>query len=285
MKIVYKAASGEGIDFSEGLIRAVSISGICPEKSVGIEENGISGGTVTSECRKVRRIKLKAAICGSFECARDRLASVLGLSGCGQLEIRGTDGVKSIGCYSESVSADIEDGTNYAEIVFLCPNPFFENTGGADVYVQLCGSSGKWEFDDWELSEENETELSGILSGNSAFVPNNGGFSAGCIITAQVISDVSEIRAVNAQTKEFVGVRGSFSVGDIVIFRCIDGEKGIFLSSINDNSKLEDITHRIIWGSEFFKIAPGGARVYIKTDTGGMKITAHIGLKEYSEGF
>ncbi|MGN0553407.1 MAG: hypothetical protein ACI4I1_08485 [Oscillospiraceae bacterium] len=285
MKIVYTAASGESIDFSEGLIRAVSIGGICPERSVSVEENGVMGGTVTSERSGVRRIKLKAAVCGDFGRSQEKIASVMGLSGIGQLEIQSMDGSKGIGCYSESVSADIEGGTNYAEIVFLCPNPFFENTSGADVYVQISGSSGKWEFDDWELSEENEMELSEILSGNSAFVPNNGGFEAGCVITAEVISDVSEIRAVNAQTKEFVGVRGSFSAGDIVIFRCIDGEKGIFLSSKSDNSKLEDITHSIIWGSEFFKIAPGGARVYIKTDTGGMKITAHIGLKEYSEGF
>lgn len=285
MKIVYKAASGESIDFSEGLIRAVAISGICPERNIGVEENVAAGGVVTSERRGVRRIKLKAAVCGDFERSRDRIASVMGLSGSGWLEIHGTDGIKGIGCYSESVSADIEDGTNYAEIVFLCPNPFFENTSGSDVYVQLCGSSGKWKFDDWELTEENETELSEILSGNSAFVPNNGGFSAGCVITVEVLSEVSEIRAVNAQTKEFVGVRGSFSAGDIVIFRCIDGEKGILLSSRSDNSKLEDITHRIIWGSEFFKIAPGGERVYIRTDRSGMKITAHIGLKEYSEGF
>lgn len=285
MRIVYTAASGESIDFSRGVIRAVSVSGIFPERSIGVEENGTAGGSVISERRGVRKIKLRAAICGDIGRSQAVLSGVLGFSGMGKLAF--SDGEKSvgIGCYAEGISAESSVGTDIAEISFLCPNPFFERSGGSDVYVQICGSSGKWEFDDWEISEENETELSEILSGNSAFVPNNGGFDAGCVITAEVLSSVSEIRAVNAGTKEFVGVKGSFSAGDIVIFRCIDGEKGIYLSSTQDNAKLEDITHRIIWGSSFFKIAPNGTRVYISTDTVGMNITAHISLKEYSEGF
>ena len=107
----------------------------------------------------------------------------------------------------------------------------------------------------------------------------------GCIITAEVLDEVSEIRAVNAGTKEFIGVKGDFSAGDVVIFRCIDGEKGIFLSSIRESAKLEDITHRIIWGSGFWKVAPNGTRVYIRTDKAEENISAHISLKEYSEGF
>lgn len=284
MRIVYTAASGDSIDFSQGLIRAVAVSGIFPERSVGFEENGTVGGSVISERRGVRKIKLRAVICGDIGRSQTVISEIIGFSGMGKLEL--SDGEKSvgIGCYAEGVSAESTDGTNYAELSFLCPNPFFEKGGGSEVYVQLCGSSGKWEFDDWELSEGNETELSEILSGNSAFVPNDGGFDAGCVITAEVLSSVTEIRAVNAGTKEFIGVKGDFSAGDIVIFRCIDGEKGIFLSSRQDNAKLEDITHRIIWGSGFFKIAPNGTRIYIVTDTVGMNVTAHINLKEYTEG-
>lgn len=285
MKIVYTAASGESIDFSRGLVRAVSVSGIFPERDINVEENGTVGGSVVSERRGVRKIKLRAVICGDIGGSQEVLSEILGFSGMGKLTFESGGKNAGIGCYTEGVSAETSDGTNYAEMIFLCPNPFFERGGGSEVYVQLCGSSGKWEFDDWELSEGNETELSEILSGNSAFVPNDGGFDTGCVITAEVLSSVSEIRAVNAGTKEFIGVRGSFKAGDIVIFRCIDGEKGIYLSSREDNAKQEDITHRIIWGSTFFKIAPNGTRVFISTDTVGMNITAHIGLKEYSEGF
>lgn len=285
MRIVYTAASGESLDLSRGLIRAVSVSGIFPERSIEVEENGTVGGSVISERRGVRKIKLRAVICGDIGNSHTVISEIFGFSGMGKLTF--SDGEKSvgIGCYAEGISAESTGGTNYAEISFLCPNPFFEKSGGSEVYVQLCGSSGVWEFDDWELSEGDETELSVILSGNSAFVPNDGGFEAGCIITAEVLSAVTEIRAVNAGTKEFIGVKGNFSAGDIVIFRCIDGEKGIFLSDVRDNAKTEDITHRIIWGSSFFKIAPNGTRVYISTDAVGMNLTAHINLKEYSEGF
>lgn len=285
MRIVYTAASGESIDLSRGLIRAVSVSGIFPEKSIDIEESGTVGGSFVSERRGVRKIKLRTVICGDIGRSHTVISEIFGFSGMGRLTF--SDGGKSIGigCYSEGVSAESTDGTNYAEMSFLCPDPFFEKGGGSEVFVQLCGSSGVWEFDDWELSEGDATELSAILSGNSAFVPNDGGFETGCIITAEVLSDVSEIRAVNVGTKEFIGVKGNFAVGDIVIFRCIDGKKGIFLSSVQDNAKLEDITHRIIWGSGFFKIAPNGTRIRMLTDAVGMNISAHISLKEYSEGF
>ena len=285
MRIVYTAASGESIDLSQGLIRAVSVSGIFPERSIDIEESGTVGGSFVSERRGVRRIKLRTVICGDIGRSQEIISEIFGFSGMGKLTF--SDGGKSIGigCYSEGVSAESTDGTNYAEMSFLCPNPFFERSGGSEVFVQLCGSSGIWEFDDRELSEGDETELSVILSGNSAFVPNDGGFEAGCIITAEVLSDVSEIRAVNVGTKEFIGVKGDFSAGDIVIFRCIDGEKGIFLSSVRDNAKAEDITHRIIWGSSFFKIAPNGTRIRILTDAVGINISAYISLKEFSEGF
>lgn len=285
MRIVYTAASGESIDLSRGLIRAVSVSGIFPERSIDFEESGTVGGSFVSERRGVRKIKLRTVICGDIGRSHTVISGIFGFSGMGKLTF--SDGEKSIGigCYSEGVSAESTDGTNYAEMSFLCPNPFFEKSGGSGVFVQLCGSSGVWEFDDWELSEGDETELSVILLGNSAFVPNDSGFEAGCIITAEVLSAVSEIRAVNAGTKEFIGVKGDFSAGDIVIFRCIDGEKGIFLSSVRDNAKSEDITHRIIWGSGFFKIAPNGTRIRVLTDTVGMNISAHISLKEFSEGF
>lgn len=285
MRIVFTAASGERLDFSDGLIRAVSVSGIFPERELNTEENGTSGGSVISERRGARRIKLRAAICGEVMRSQAVLSGVLGFSGMGRLTFSEGEKSAEIGCYVKSVLSEVADGTNFAEISFFCPEPFFESGGGSEVFVQLCGTAGKWEFDDWELSEENETELSEILTGNSAFVPNSSGFDAGCIITAEVLSNVSEIRAVNAGTKEFIGVGGEFSAGDIVIFRCIDGKKGIYLSSIRDIAKLEDITHRIIWGSSFFKIAPNGTRVYIRTDTVGMDISAHISLKEYSEGF
>lgn len=285
MRIVYTAASGESIDFSRGLIRAVSVSGIFPERSLGTEENGTFGGSIISERRGIRKIKLSAVLCGDIVGLQAVLSEVIGFSGMGRLEFSEGEKSAGIGCYAEGVSAEASDEVNYAEMSFLCPNPFFEKEVGSEVFVQLCGTAGKWEFDDWELSEENETELSEILSGNSAYVPNDGGFDAGCIITAEVLSSVSEIRAINAGTKEFIGVKGSFSAGDVVIFRCIDGEKGIFLSSKHDEAKMEDITHRIIWGSAFFKIAPNGTRVSVRTDTSGTDVTAHIVLKEYSEGF
>lgn len=285
MRVVFTAASGEDLDLSRGLIRAVSVGGIFPERELNVEENGTDGASVVSERRSSRKIKLRAAICGDIGRSQEVLSSVFGFSGMGRLTFIVGEKDIGIGCYVNKVSVEAADGTSFAEIDFFCPNPFFERGGGTEIDVLICGQTGKWEFDDWELYEEELTELSEIFSGSSALVPNNGGFDAGCIVTAEVLGAVSEIRAINVGTKEFIGVKGDFSAGDIVIFRCIDGEKGIFLSSVHDSSKLEDITHRIIWGSSFFKIAPNGTRVRVVTDRVGMNVTANISLKEYSEGF
>lgn len=281
MKIVYSSASGDKIDFSSGDVRAVAISGICPEKEITIHE----GSDEISESRGTRSIKLRTVICGDFEKNQSMLIGITSISGLGRLEISGSGGKLGIDCCVKSVEADIISGTNYADIVFICPNPYFENTGSSDVYVQICGSTGKWKFDDWEISENEETELSEILIGNSAYVPNSGSFNAGCIITVEMLGDASEVTVINASTKKFVGVRGDFSVGDIIIFRCIDGEKGIYLSSVYNEGKMENITHRIVWGSEFFKVAQGGVRVSVNTSPIAMRASAYITLKEYSEGF
>ena len=133
MRIVYTAASGESLDLSRGLIRAVSVSGIFPERSIEVEENGTVGGSVISERRGVRKIKLRAVICGDIGNSHTVISEIFGFSGMGKLTF--SDGEKSvgIGCYAEGISVESTDGTNYAEISFLCPNPFFEKSGGSEV--------------------------------------------------------------------------------------------------------------------------------------------------------
>ena len=66
MRIVYTAASGKSIDLSRGLIRAVSVSGIFPERTLNVEENGTAGGSVISERRGTRNITVRAALCGDI---------------------------------------------------------------------------------------------------------------------------------------------------------------------------------------------------------------------------
>lgn len=280
MRIVYRAKAGAAIDFSAGLVRATGIKGICPESEIVIRDGSV-GGTVISERSGVRNIVVNTVICGDFERSHRFITEVLGISGGGRLEIHSLDSILSIECYVKSVSSSVANGTNVAAIEFVCPNPNFEqeNTGYSDTCVQICGNFGVWEFDGWELTEENGVELSSIFTGSSAFVPNDNSFDSGCVITVELQSVFSYVSAVNAKTKEFVGVKGDFVSGDIIVFRCIDGEKGVFLSNVGDTRKYENITHRIIWGSSFFKIPPSGARVLIRTNTDNKFITANIRLR------
>lgn len=284
IRVVYVNSDGTELDMSCGSIRAVNAGGILPYRSVYIDESGIfDGGAIVSERCGTRRIKLRLALCGGFSEAEGRLSEIFGRGGEGKLYFyRGGSG-RCIGCFAENISSENSGGTDYAEVSLLCPYPFFESI--SDRTFHICGTENMTEFDGWELTDENETELSSIKSGNSVFAENRGGYETGCVIAVEVLRTVSGLRAVNADTKEFIGVRGSFSPGDIVYFRTEDGDKGIFLSSRYDASKNVDITSRIVWGSSFFKIATGGSRIYITSDVGTDGLSAQVVFTERSEGF
>lgn len=284
IRVVYVNSDGTELDMSCGSIRAVSAGGILPYRSVYIDESGIfDGGSIVSERCGTRRIKLRLALCGGFSEAEGRLSEIFGRGGEGALYFYRSGVGRRIGCFAEDISSENIGGTDFAEVSLLCPYPFFESI--EERSFQICGTENLTEFDDWELTEENETELSALKAGNSVFAENNGGYEAGCVIAVEVLRSVSGLRAVNADTKEFIGVRGSFAPGDIVYFRTGDGDKGIFLSAKYDLSKNEDITSRIVWGSSFFKIAPGGSRIYIVSDGGTDGLSAQVTFTERSEGF
>lgn len=284
IKVVYENSAGAELDMSCGSIRAVSADGILPYRSVYIDESGVfDGGAIVSERCGTRRIKLRLALCGGSSEAERQLSEIFGRGGEGKLYFyRGGSG-RCIGCFAENISSENSGGTDLAEVSLLCPYPFFESV--SDRTFQICGTENMIEFEGWELTEENETELSSIKSGNSVFAENSGGYETGCVIAAEIMRTLSGLRVVNADTKEFIGVRGTFSPGDIVYFRTEDGDKGIFLSSRYDTSKNEDITSRIVWGSSFFKIAPGGSRVYITSEAGTDGLSAQVVFTERSEGF
>jgi hypothetical protein len=286
MRIVYESPDGEEFDLSGGEMRAVSVDGILPYRSISIDESGIyDGGEVVSERCGTREITVKTALCGGFVSAQKKLSGIFGKSGegtFGRLYFYTGDDGKSIRCIPEKVSATAESGIVYATITFICPYPFFESIESRTFHI--CGAEDLLEFDDWELTEENGTELSQIKTGNSVFAENDGGYGAGCVITVEFTGKTGDFRVYNADTKEFVGVKGSFGAGDIVYIDTEDGEKGITLSSIYDLSMSEDITFRIEWGSEFFEIASGGSRVYITSADGTDNINADVTFTERSEG-
>lgn len=283
IRVVYVNSDGAELDMSCGSIRAVSADGILPYRSVYIDESGVfDGGAIVSERCGTRRIKLRLALCGGASEAEARLSEIFGRGGEGKLYFyRGGTG-RRIGCFAENISTEKSGGTDYVVVSLLCPYPFFESV--YERSFQICGTENMTEFDDWELTERDETELSSIKTGNSVFAENGGGYEAGCVISVEVMRAVSGLRVVNADTKEFIGVRGSFSQGDIVCFCTADGDKGIFLMSRYDMSKNEDITSRILWGSSFFKIAVGGSRIYITSDDGTDGLSAHVTFTERSEG-
>lgn len=283
IRVVFANSAGAELDMSCGSIRAVGADGILPYRSVYIDENGdFDGGAMVSERCGTRRIKLRLALCGGFAEAEGRLSEIFGRGGEGILYFYRSGFGKCIGCFAENISSENIGGTDYAVVSLLCPYPFFESV--EERSFQICGTEDMIEFDGWELTEGNEMELSSIKAGNSVFAENNGGYETGCVIAAEVMRTVSGLRVVNADTKEFIGVTGSFAPGDIVYFYTEDGEKGIFLSSRYDMSKWEDITSRIVWGSSFFKIAAGGSRIYITSDSGTDGLSAKVTFTERSEG-
>lgn len=282
ISLVFVNSDGKSLDFSSGRIRCVSVGGLFAGRSVIVDENCLfDGGEVISERCGVRRITLNAALCGGFAAAEEALSGIFS-GDSGRLYFYRHDSACSIGCVIEEIDSDAENGVVFAKLTLLCPYPFFEVTESR--CFQICGTDDLWEFDDWEMTEEELTELSSVISESSVFVENDGNYETGCLINVRVLRTVSEIKVVNVGTKEFIGVTGTFSAGDIIEFCTKDGEKSITLLSSYDSSKSEDITSRIKWGSSFFKIAAGGTRLYVVSDSETEGLSAYVTFTERSDG-
>ena len=166
------------------------------------------------------------------------------------------------------------------QVSLLCGDPYFIKDGALTL---ICGDNAMWEFDDWELSEEDAFEFGKLSSGSSAFISNDGETDAGCIIRAEVKSSVNGIKIVQASSKEYIALKGTFSAGEIITIDTRSRRKAIKLSSVTSDTET-DIMSRLIWGSTFFSIPRGGCQVYAALDNGSDALNITIRFDERYRG-
>ncbi len=279
----YVGGDGSVISFGK-LFSLDSAEGTEPYASVSAEENAFfDGAEYISSHVGARRITLSVSVKGTGAEERRRLYKAFRTGNEGTLYFRWGENTRKIRCRTEKITMKAETAAQSFKITLLCVNPYFENE--ESVSYCLCGSADLWEFDCMELPEENVFEFSSLIDRNSTLTVNNGDVAVGCVIRAEIGAPfVRGIKITHKGTKEFIAVSGSFTAGDVVIFDTRDGSKGISLSRKNNSSYLRDITDRIVWGSEFFRIPVGKGRVHIAADGGLNGISASITFTERFEG-
>lgn len=276
MKIYYINPDGARFDFGYD-IKVTQVSGINPSCAVTMNENAFGDGAdYIGERTNSRNIVLTLYPCCDYDEARLRLGKIFYGNGEGTLGFVYDSGEeRSINCRFESITAVLTASPGTIQVSLLCGDPYFIKDGDP---VLICGGSGLWEFDDWELPEDDLFEFEKITTGTAATVTNGGETDAGCIIWIEVGSSINGIKIKKAQSNEYIALKGEFFAGDIIKIDTRPRRIAIKLSSIT-SAEEKDIMSRLIWGSTFFSIPRGGCRIFTETNNGldRLNITLRIG--------
>lgn len=281
MRIYYINPDGNRFDLWGG-IEVTQVSGVNPSCAVTMNENAFGDGAdYIGERINSRNIVLTLYPCCDYDEARLALGKIFYGNGEGTLGFIYDDGgERRISCRFESMTAVLAARPGTMQVSLLCGDPYFIKDGALTL---VCGDNAMWEFDDWELSEEDAFEFGKLSSGSSAFISNDGETDAGCIIRAEVKSSVNGIKIVQASSKEYIALRGTFSAGEIITIDTRPRRKAIRLSSVTSDTET-DIMPRLIWGSAFFSVPRGGCRVYAALDNGSDALNITIKLDERYRG-
>ena len=281
MKIAFENNAGDRMDFSSGVIRAVKAEGITPYSTIEFAESTLyDGGELITEYVQTRKIVITAVICSKDESHLHGLSAVIGAQGGGRLIFETEGGSAEIACYTENSDIVYESTPAKVKLTFICLSPFFEYTGRGGRFVQVCGTAGRLEFV-WEMFEKDNI-LSELVGSRSVLVKNNGCVSSGCVITIDVLRNTSDIRAVNASTGEYTELEGEWHTGCRLVIDTRSGRKGT-VCCYPDGS-VEDVIHRLKWGSDFFSIPSGESRVYVDSAKGRDCLSAVLYFSERYSG-
>lgn len=281
MKIYYINPSGTRFDFGDD-IKITQVSGINPSCNVTMSENAFGDGAdYISERTSSRNITLTLCPCCDYDEARLRLGKLFYGNGEGTLGFIYDNGEeRSIQCRFESITAVLTARCGTMQVSLLCDDPYFIKDGEP---ILICGDSDLWEFDNWEIYEDELFEFSKISIGASAAVYNEGEIDAGCIIQINVKSSVNGIKITQKPSSEFIALRGDFYAGDIITIDTRPRRISIKLTSVTSDTE-KDIMSRLIWGSTFFSIPRGRCRISAETASGVDKLDINLRIDENYRG-
>lgn len=280
MQIQYKDKLGGSIDFSDGNIRAVKVTGAAPQYSIMSAENIFgSGSCYISERMKSREIVITVFIFGRIRTGLHKLGNIFRPKTTGTLYFFDDDIKREINCRFERIDGAVASGTGKADIHFLCCEPFFRDSEEKAGYIGE--PVNLWEFDDWELPQEKEYELSLVDKRNAVILNNGGHVDCGCVVRINVSHEVSSIKVRNVTTGEYMKVNMPLAP---YYFMTIDTVNKSVILTHKEAGFDQDIAETIDAGSTFFTLAPGDNRIVIETDDGMGGVAAYIGYSELYGG-
>ncbi|MGN1304987.1 MAG: phage distal tail protein [Oscillospiraceae bacterium] len=281
MRIYYINPDGKRFDFEDG-IKVTQVSGINPSCAVTMEENAFGDGAdYIGERINSRNILLTLYPCCDYDEARTILGKIFYGNGEGKLGFIYDNGEeRRITCRFESMTAVLTARPGTIQVSLLCSDPYFYKDGPLTL---ICGVVDLWEFDDWELPEEDSFEFGNISSGRSTVVSNDGEVDSGCIIRIGINFHIDGVKIIKAYTDDYIALRGPFDPGDIITIDTRPRRKAIKLGNIHSTAET-DIMPRLIWGSTFFSIPRGGGRIIVERESGDRSFDVTMQIDERYRG-
>lgn len=265
MRVYYINPDGKRFDLW-GDFEVTQASGINPSSTVTMNENAFGDGAdYVGERINSRNIVLMLYPCCNYDDARLKLGKIFYGNGEGTLGFIYDNGdERTIKCRFESLNAVLAARPGTMQVSLLCGDPYFIKEGPLTL---ICGNIASWEFDGWELPEDNTFEFDELSTNPSAVVSNDGETDSGCIIRIEMKVTASGLKIQKAYSNEYIALRGTFEYGDIITIDTRPRRKAITLRNASSNVET-DILPRLIWGSTFFSVPRGKCKIVAESNDG-----------------
>ena len=153
--------------------------------------------------------------------------------------------------YTQSFQIAYFDKKETAQIVILCPRPYFND---AETAVEdLSNIVNLFEFP-FEIEEDNPIPMSDITVGAEKSIINYGDVDIGMIITITALGSVTDPEIYNTQTNEFMKLSDTMAAGDVIEICTIPGKKSI--KKISEGT-VTSLIGKLVEGSTWLVLRPG----------------------------
>ncbi len=202
-----------------------------------------------------KEITLELFLCGNILEARNLVNNFFIKDKTGTLYFALTNGdIRQISCKVNETDFPLNEEDSVAKVTLFSTENFF--TDEKTNSISLFSTKKYFEFDDFELTENENLELSYLNKNKSTFIDYIGNIPSGFVLTIHSKAPFSNLKITNDNTGEFIALNREISPNEVILINTNDGEKSaesIDTQTCNVTNVLSDV----IFESSFFKLNSG----------------------------
>ena len=213
----------------------------------------------------------------TLQAKKEKIYNIFSLKDKGTLYYYEGDIIRKINYQVENVTLTRNANCIFASVNLLCPYPFF--TDSEETKATLNNWDKLLEFP-LEISEDG-IEFGKKNNSDAIEIINNSHINYGLKIIFSANGTVENPKLTNTYTNETMQINQTMLINEKIVVKTYDNQKSII--HINAQGEETNITHKLVFGTNFLK-APNGINRFTSTaDTGSSYLEVEIDYYNYYE--